>query len=48
MIIIKIMKSYDSIRNCEDHEHHRIPKENHKDNEIQKIKIENNENHKNH
>ena len=45
---MKVMKSYDSMRHHEDHEHHRILKENHKDNEIQKIKIENNEIHKNH
>ena len=48
MIIMKIIKFYDSIRNHEDHEHHRIPKENHKDNENHKIQIENHENHKNH
>ena len=45
---MKITKSYDSMRNHEDHEHHRIPKENLKDNENNKIPIENNENHKNH
>ena len=48
MIIMKIIKFYDSIRNHEDHEHHRIPKENHKDNENHEIYIENHENHKNH
>ena len=45
---MKIIKSYDSIRNHEDHEHHRIPKENHRDNENHEIQIENHENHKNH
>ena len=48
MIILKIMKSYDLIRNHEDHQHHRIPTENHEDYEEHKIPIENNENHKNH
>ena len=31
MIIMKIMTSYDAITNHENHEHHRIPKENQKD-----------------